>query len=166
MIVLIMLFTTSFASASSDASRNFIAPLSGREEVPVRDTNATGVAHFKLSKDGTELEYKLIVANIENVHMAHIHMAPVGTNGGIVVWLYPPAPPAMHIPGRTNGVLAEGTITAANLVGALAGQPLSALIDAMRAGNTYVNVHTDDMIAPPNTGPGDFPGGEIRGQIR
>ena len=166
MIVLVMLFATTVASASSDASRNFIAPLSGGEEVPPRDTNATGVAHFKLSKDGTELEYKLIVANIENVHMAHIHLAPAGVNGGIVAWLYPPAPPAMHIPGRTDGVLAEGTITAANLVGALAGQPLSALIEAMSEGNTYVNVHTDDGVDPPNTGPGDFPGGEIRGQVK
>ena len=63
-------------------------------------------------------------------------------------------------------MLATGTITAADLVGPLAGQPLSALIEEMPAGNTYVNVHTDDGVAPPNTGPGDFPGGEIRGQIR
>jgi hypothetical protein len=27
-------------------------------------------------------------------------------------------------------------------------------------------VHTNDGVAPPNTGPGDFPGGEIRGQVR
>jgi hypothetical protein len=27
-------------------------------------------------------------------------------------------------------------------------------------------VHTNDGVAPPDTGPGDFPGGEIRGQIR
>ena len=59
----------------------------------------------------------------------------------------------------------EGTITAANLVGPLAGHPLSDLIAEMRAGNTYTNVHTNDGVAPPNTGPGDFPGGEIRGQI-
>jgi Zn-finger nucleic acid-binding protein len=38
-------------------------------------------------------------------------------------------------------------------------------LDEMRAGNTYVNVHTSDGVAPINTGPGDFPGGEIRGQI-
>jgi hypothetical protein len=43
--------------------------------------------------------------------------------------------------------------------------PLSALVDAMRAGNTYVNVHTNDGVDPVNTGPGDFPGGEIRNQI-
>jgi hypothetical protein len=32
-------------------------------------------------------------------------------------------------------------------------------------GGAYVNVHTNDGVAPTNTGCGDFPGGEIRGQI-
>ena len=40
-----------------------------------------------------------------------------------------------------------------------------ALISLMRSGDTYVNVHSDNGVAPANTGPGDFPGGEIRGQI-
>jgi hypothetical protein len=40
------------------------------------------------------------------------------------------------------------------------------LIAAMESGNAYANVHTNDGVAPPNTGPGDSPGGEIRGQIR
>jgi len=39
------------------------------------------------------------------------------------------------------------------------------LLDAMRAGLTYVNVHTNDGVDGTNTGPGDFPGGEIRGQL-
>ena len=64
-----------------------------------------------------------------------------------------------------DGVLASGTFTAANLVGPLAGHPLSELISAMRSGGAYVNVHTNDGVAPTNTGPGDFPGGEIRGQL-
>jgi hypothetical protein len=142
---------------------DFVSPLSGDEEVPPRDTKARGNAAYDLSDDGTELHYKLIVSNIDNVVAAHIHVGPRGANGPVVAFLYGNAPPGG---GRTNGVLAEGTITAANLTGPLAGQPLSALIDAMRAGNTYTNVHTNDGIAPPNTGPGDFPGGEIRGQIR
>jgi outer membrane receptor for monomeric catechols len=58
------------------------------------------------------------------------------------------------IPGRFNGVLAEGTITADNLVGTLAGQSLGVLIEMIKAGNAYVNVHTSQ-----------FPPGEIRGQI-
>ena len=36
----------------------------------------------------------------------------------------------------------------------------------MDAGQAYVNVHTNDGMDPPNTGPGDFPGGEVRGDIR
>ena len=71
-------------------------------------------------------------------------------------FLYGPVPPGG---GRQTGVLATGTITAADLVGPLTGQPLSALVDAMRAGHAYVNVHTNDGVAPTNTGPGDFPGG-------
>jgi hypothetical protein len=38
------------------------------------------------------------------------------------------------------------------------------VVIALESGNTYVNVHTNDRVAPPDTGLGDFPGGEIRGQ--
>jgi hypothetical protein len=89
-----------------------------------------------------------------NVTMAHIHLAPAGANGPVVAWLYPSGPPAQLIPGRFNGVLGAGTLSDANLVGPLAGEPLSALIDAIQSGNAYVNVHTSQ-----------YPGGEIRGQI-
>ena len=133
---------------------NFRAHLSGDQEVPVRETSATGQAIFQLSKDGKELSYKLIVANLDNISMSHIHVAPAGTNGGVVVWLYPSAPPAMLIPGTTNGILKQGVITQANLVGSLAGHELSDLIDLMIDDRTYVNIHTSQ-----------FPGGEIRGQI-
>ncbi|HET6558005.1 MAG TPA: CHRD domain-containing protein [Prolixibacteraceae bacterium] len=134
---------------------NFNAHLTGDQEVPVRETLAQGQAIFKLSKDGTELSYKLIVANLDNLHMAHIHLAPAGSNGGVVAWLYPSAPPMMLIPGTTNGILAQGVITDASLVGALAGQTLADLVEQIVAGNTYVNVHTTL-----------YPGGEIRGQIK
>jgi hypothetical protein len=91
---------------------------------------------------------------IENVTMAHIHLASAGNNGPVVLWLYPQAPPAQLISGLFEGMLASGTRTSANLVGPLTGQDLSVLIDAMIAGGTYVNVHTSQ-----------YPGGEIRGQI-
>jgi hypothetical protein len=45
------------------------------------------------------------------------------------------------------------------------GISFDSLLSAIRTGGAYVNVHTDDGALPPNTGPGDFPGGEIRGQI-
>jgi hypothetical protein len=96
----------------------------------------------------------LVAANIENIMQAHIHLGPVGVNGPIVLWLYPIAPPAVLIPGRFNGVLAEGDVSATNLVGLLAGHPLSDLIAQMESGNAYVNIHTTQN-----------PMGEIRGQI-
>jgi hypothetical protein len=137
------------------ASRTFVAPLSGSQEVPAVDTNATGVAVFRLSKDGTELSYRLNVANIVDVTQAHIHLGPAGVNGPVVAWLYPSGPPAQLIPGRTDGVLATGTITAESLVGPLAGASLADLVAEMEAGNAYVNVHTSA-----------HPAGEIRGQLR
>jgi len=144
------------AAAGKQAVLNFRAHLSGDQEVSLVDveTNATGQATFQLSKDGESLSYRLIVANIENVRMAHIHRAPAGVNGPVVVWLYPSVPPAQVIPGRTDGVLQTGIITKDNLAGQLAGQELSALVELMKNGETYVNVHTDQ-----------YPPGEIRGQI-
>ncbi|MDP3916112.1 MAG: CHRD domain-containing protein [Bacteroidota bacterium] len=137
--------------------QNFTAHLSGKEEVPLNDSKAQGQAIFQLSKDGTELSYKLIVANLENVRMAHIHIAPAGVNGGVVVWLYPSAPPMLLIPGTTNGILAQGVITQANMVGIgpNLGLTFEGLIDHIKAGNAYVNIHTPL-----------YPGGEIRGQIK
>jgi hypothetical protein len=165
-------FTQSSEVSPNANGGNFGTPLSSGEEVMpagvVNESTARGNAIFQLNEAGTELSYKLIVANIDNAFMAHIHRAPAGVNGPIVLWLYPSTTPNVQNPpggGRLDGVIVEGTITAANLVGQLAGQPLSALLADLRTGNAYVNVHTNDGIAPTNTGPGDFPGGEIRGQV-
>lgn len=163
LLLLTIIFTSSVAYASADASRNFIATLSGDAERPVpRDTNARGVAHFKLSKDGTQLEYKLIVANIDNVFAAHIHCGSEEEAGPVGVTLYMGAPGG----GSFDGVLAEGTITAPDAGNSCGWIDLDDVVAAMLSGDAYVNVHTNDGVAPPNTGPGDFPGGEIRGQIR
>ena len=145
--------TTTIASSSyaQTIPSTFHAILEGDEEVPPVDSDAKGAAIFRTSNDGTELHYRLIVANIEDVTAAHIHLAPRGENGDIVAFLFDPEEPTE---GRTNGVLAEGTITSADLVGPLEGSTLSELIDEIEAGNTYVNVHTVD-----------HPSGEIRGQI-
>ena len=161
-VALLVVAVIGTAAVSADSSRNFVAHLSGGGEVPPNASLGQGQVFFQLSPDGTELRYRLIVANINNVVAAHIHVGAAGVNGMVVAFLFGPAAPGG---GRFDGVLAEGTITAANLVGPLTGQPLSALLDAMAAGNTYVNVHTNDGIAPGSPGPGDLPGGEIRGQI-
>lgn len=148
---------------AQSAPTNFVAHLDGTQEVPERDTAAVGQAVFRLNAAGSALHYRLIASNIENVVAAHIHLGVAGVNGPVVAFLFGNVPAGG---GRTDGVLGTGTITSANLVGPLAGMSLSVLIAAMRDGGTYVNVHTNDGIDPINTGPGDFPGGEIRGQIR
>lgn len=159
LIVVLAVFALFVAGAvpalSANGAKNFRTHLTGAEEVPAVETQAQGQAIFKLSADGTELHYKLIVANIENVLMAHIHLAPAGVNGPVVVWLYPDGPPPQLIEGRFQGVLAEGVITADDLVGLLAGGSIADLIAEIEAGNAYVNVHT---VANE--------GGEVRGQIR
>ena len=173
LLVFVVVAVFAIVSTAVAANRNFGAHLSGDEEVPpvgvVIDTLAQGQAIFQLSKDGGELHYKLIVANIENVFMAHIHKGARGANGPIAVWLYPSTTPGPGPfgAGRIDGVIAEGTITTANLVnqGLTGITTLEQLIAAIEAGNAYVNVHTNDGVAPTNTGPGDFPGGEVRGQL-
>jgi hypothetical protein len=153
------------ALSSASVPENFRTHLSGDQVVPALPvaTRAQGQAIFQLQPGGTELSYKVIASNIENVVGAHIHLAAAGFRGPLVALLMIPVPPGR---GRTDGVIAEGTLTAAGLFGPLAGQPLSALMDAIQAGNAYVDVPTNDGIAPPNTGLGDYPGGELRGQVR
>ena len=145
------------AEMHAGQAHNHRTHLTGDAERPnPNDSRAQGQAIFKVSKDGNSIEYKLIVANIQNVTQAHIHCcAGEDSTAGVVVWLYPAAPPAQLIPGRSQGVLAEGVITQASLVGGLAGQPLDTLLDRIASGLAYVNVHTTQ-----------FPPGEIRGQIK
>jgi hypothetical protein len=161
-LTVLVIASVAYASPALSQSQNFAAPLSGREEVPPRDTNARGVATFKLSEDGTELSYKVNVANIENVFASHIHCGAVGVNGPIGVTLFMGTPGG----GRVDGTLAEGTITAPDPGNGCGWADLAAVVAALNSGNTYVNVHTNDGVGLPNTGPGDFPGGEIRGQVK
>lgn len=161
--VLLPLAYTVPAISNPPTAKNFVAHLDGGQEVPPNSSTATGQAVFQLNEDRTQLSYRLIVANLNNAVASHIHLGPAGTNGPVVAFLFGAVAPGG---GRVDGVLATGTITAANLVGPLAGQPFSMLVEALLAGTAYVNVHTNDGIAPAGTGPGDLPAGEIRGQIR
>ncbi len=161
LILLTALSLSGVAGASSPPSK-FFANLSGDEEVPPRETQAHGKAKFHLSEDASELEFKLKVTSIQNVFAAHIHCGAVGVNGPVGVTLFRGAPGG----GRFSGILARGSITAPDTGNACGWMTLADVVAAMRSGNTYVNVHTNDGIDPPNTGPGDFPGGEIRGQVQ
>ena len=143
--------------------QNFVAPHSADQEVadPPVVSGARGQAVFQLNKDGTELHYRLIVANIENVLQAHIHCGAAGVNGPVVAFLYPDGPPAVLIPGRLNGILATGVITNDDVIprpdseacpGGVAN--FDELVEKLRTGEAYSNVHTSQ-----------YPPGEIRGQI-
>lgn len=150
-------------AAEAGSARNFVAHLTGDGEVPARATQAQGQAKVQFDRAGETLVCKLNAANIENVVQAHIHLGSATENGPVVAFLYGPVPAGG---GRTDGRLSKVEITDADLRGPLAGKTVADLRAAIRAGNAYVNVHTSDGVAPPNTGPGDFPGGEIRGQLR
>jgi len=134
------------------------------------DSKGQGEAIFRVSADGSSVDFRLIASNIDNVIMSHIHCGRPGSNGPIRMWLYPvigPAgAPAPSGAGPQNGVLASGTFSPTGVIcpASAVGQNMP-LLDAMRAGLTYVNVHTNDGVGTPNSGPGDFPGGEIRGQL-
>jgi hypothetical protein len=137
-------------------NRNFRAHLNGRNEAPTPvETQAQGQAILKFSKDGSQLHVKLNVANIEDVIGVHLHQAPVGANGSIVLSLIgtPFIPDGEAI--TTNGTLFEDDFTAADLVGPLTGQTFEDLKAEIMAGNIYINVHTIQNRP-----------GEIRGQIR
>ena len=160
-VVLIAVTALVIANVAYAAPQDFTARLIGGEEVPPRATDATGVAIFQLSEDGTALSYTVSVADIENVFAAHIHCGAKRVNGpvGVTLFMGPVGG------GPISGTLAKGTITAPDSGNACGWADLAAVVAAMNTGNTYVNVHTNDGVAPTNTGPGDFPGGEIRGQI-
>jgi hypothetical protein len=162
-----------FAMGGNSAS-NIGTHLTGGEEVclPAQCPTVTpavsqaqGQAIFRVNGDGTAVDFRLIASNIDNAFMAHIHCAAAGANGPIRMWLYPvigPTGSAPLQPGtRQNGVLATGTF---NPTGVTCPDGKS-LLESIRTGGTYVNVHTNDGVGAANTGPGDFPGGEIRGQI-
>jgi hypothetical protein len=129
------------------AGVNFVAPMSGDEEVPPADTQARGVAKFKLREEG--LVFKVNVANIEDVVASHIHCGAVGVNGPVGVTLFAGGPVSV------SGTLAEGVITAPDADNECGWTDLEAVVTALESGDTYVNVHT---VANP--------GGEIRGQVK
>jgi hypothetical protein len=144
------------------ASSVFNAHLSGKEQVPVRDTNATGQVKFVLSSDLQTLDFRVNVSNIDNVIAVRLENAPAGATGPEIAVLYGPVAPGG---GKSAGVLATGKLTAANLVGPMAGRTIADLIAEIQAGRVYVNVITDDGLAGDEK-PGDFSSGEIRGQIQ
>ena len=139
--------TSPFAFAQKQG-QFFDAKLTGKNEVPPKDTNATGIAEFTIT-GANSMSYKVSVTNMEKVTAAHIHKGKVDENGPVIVTLFKTGSPS----ATTNGTLSQGNITSAKLEGPLAGKQLSDLITLLNNREAYVNVHTQ---ANPN--------GEIRGQ--
>ena len=135
------------AIATPAWSGNFIAHLDQAATVPAAavTTNAQGQTIIK-DRNG-ELTYKVLVAGLQNVVAAHIHCAPVGVAGPVGVTLFASAPIVV------NGILAEGAVVP-NAGNACGWQDGLDVIDAIDAGNAYINVHTIQNLA-----------GEIRGQL-
>lgn len=135
-----------------DDGRSFSARLSGAQEVPVPvDTDARGRAKFHADADETEIRYRLRVRRGDDLlgaAGAHIHCAPVGQNGPVVAFL------AGVLPGGVPEFEVRATLTAANILNPACGATIAELLDAMEAGNAYVNVHSST-----------WPAGEVRGQI-
>ena len=142
--------------------------LIGYEEVPSVSTTGNGQFHARISNDESQIQWELTYSDLEGaVQQAHIHIGNVGVNGGITVFLCTnlgngpagtqpcPAPPA-----TISGTIVAADVSpnipatqAARNQGLNTGE-LDELIQAMRAGATYVNVHSTT-----------WPGGEIRSQI-
>lgn len=154
------------ASADNDKGKNgrIKARLVGLQEVPAVSSKGSGEFVAEISNDESKIDYTLTWKDLEGatVQQAHIHFGQhFAANGGIAVFFCSnlPSPPANTpaCPGPTSGEL-KGVITAASVIGP-AGQGIAAgefaeLLQAIRTGNSYVNVHTDK-----------HPGGEIRAQL-
>ena len=131
--------------ADLDASQETAAPnLTGA-------SNPAGRAWF--IDNGNELTYYMEWSGLtSNVTGAHIHRAPVGESGNIIVPLTVVARTSGTVAGfidMTVSDVAVGTGTGTETVSP------DSLRTLLNNGNAYVNIHTTTN-----------PGGEIRGQIR
>jgi len=147
--------TLSVGGVALARTLQYRADPAGEFEVPAVASTASADLKLKVESKGESARYDLkIDAPIDDVLMAHLHHAPAGVNGGVVVWLYPhPGGAPDLIPGTFEGRLAKDVITEDDLVGDLAGD-WDGFLEALEAGELYVNVHT---VANP--------GGEVRDQV-
>ena len=144
------------AVAANKSGEKFRADLTGDTEVPDPvPTDTSG--DFRLAYDDFDgtATYRIRLRDGVRVFMAHIHCAPAGQNGPIVVWLAgnPGGALAWDVDGKwiDNAIFTDEDV----VPGTGCGDNLAELMDSLRDGFGYVNVHTRNN-----------PGGEVRGQIR
>jgi CHRD domain len=148
--------------AVATGGNNFQEHLTGYEETPMSlSTPANGDFKLHINRLSNTLEYELSYSGFETpVLQSHIHFGARATTGGISVFLCtnlgngPAGTPACPTPEGT----VSGTLGPADVVGP-AGQGIAPgefaeLLDAIRAGYTYANVHSQAR-----------PAGEIRAQL-
>ena len=139
-VAILGLISLASAFEARSFDQNFYCPLTLRGEPSAR-------ASLRLNEDEGSLAYTLEVKKVKDITMAHLHLGKVGEISTPVAWLYPDSPPPRLIPGEFDGVLAKGVVTAEDLIGPLRSKPLSALIDRIRAGEVYLNIHTKEHAA-------------------
>lgn len=128
----------------------FTATLNGANEIPalVSPTTATGEATITVL--GNLVSWKVDVTNLTNLTIGHIHYGPADSALGVMVNLSPTA----------------GSYTTTTTVGLGSLVVDDTVLVHMRNGKAYVNLHTSDGVADAVGPAGDYPGGEIRGQLR
>jgi hypothetical protein len=149
------------AVALAQGFNNIRERLTGYEEVSAVSTTGNGTFQARIRQDAA-IEWQLRYADLEGtVQQSHIHFAQEGVNGDIVVFLCTnlgngpagtqacPAPPAV-----VSGIITEANIGAGAAARGIEAGNLEEFIAAIRAGRTYVNVHSTK-----------WPAGEIRSQL-
>ena len=135
-----------------DGGDEFGAVLTGGEEVPPVTTDALAVVHLE-RKPGGSIHYRLwAAAHISQAMAAHVHLGAYNQNGAVVAFLFAlPTPQDFH----RGDLIAEGVIRDENVIARPGFEASVAnLLQRMRQGRAYVNLHT--VAHPP---------GEIRGQL-
>lgn len=136
--------------------------LTGYQEVPALSTPGVGKFRASIDRGAKAIHYQLTYGGLESpATQSHIHFENRTNAGPVVVFLCTNlgnGPAGTQACPPAGGTI-SGTIRPADVGAGAAGQGLAAgefdeLVRAIRAGATYVNVHT--------TG---HPGGEIRAQL-
>jgi hypothetical protein len=129
----------------------FSAYLSGDKETPPAKSSSTGQITLRVNNRQKALDYRLNVWNGKNIVSAHLHCGAAGGGGPVI------APLFSSSSVDSEGTLATGTITFGMLSNANCNPPikdLGNLVDSMKSGDIYANIHTTAN-----------PDGEIRGQL-
>jgi hypothetical protein len=162
-----VLIVATVASANFNGGlRRLREVLTGHKEVPVISTTGHAVFSATINREETEIRYSLKYADLEGtITQSHIHFGPPNNTGGISVFLCtnlgngPAGTQECPVPAAGEVGEVSGTWTADSVVGPLAqgieAGALDELIAAIKAGQTYVNVHSTK-----------WPAGEVRSQIQ